>query len=139
MSEPLHAVLLTIIILYFIGYARTGRPQHLLWAAAYAGLDYLARTTGRFEAASEQERWTAREWLSWEADAITYVAKVRHARRFRTVEPAVMARFLPLAEAALALLDREPVRLIGFNILKSSAALSPSPRAAKAITIQAAA
>jgi glutathione S-transferase len=69
-------------------------------------LDYLARTTGRFEAGSEQDRWTAREWLSWEADAITYVAKVRHAKRFRTVEPAVMARFLPLAEAALALLDR---------------------------------
>jgi glutathione S-transferase len=69
-------------------------------------LDYLARTTGRFEAAGEQERWTAREWLSWEADAITYVAKLRHAKRFRAVEPAVMAHFLPLAEAALGFLDR---------------------------------
>jgi glutathione S-transferase len=69
-------------------------------------LDYLARSTGRFEAASEQERWTAREWLSWEADAITYVAKVRHAKRFRALDPAVVAHFLPLAEAALGLLDR---------------------------------
>src|ERR1700751_897156 len=29
-------------------------------------LDYLARITRRFEGASEQERWRAREWLSWE-------------------------------------------------------------------------
>ena len=34
-------------------------------------LDYLARETGRFEGASEQQRWQAREWLSWEADHIT--------------------------------------------------------------------
>ena len=33
-------------------------------------LDYLARVTGKFEGASEQDRWQAREWLSWEADAI---------------------------------------------------------------------
>src|SRR6516164_9298874 len=31
-------------------------------------LDYLARTTGHFEGRTEQERWQAREWLSWEAD-----------------------------------------------------------------------
>ena len=54
-------------------------------------LDYLARATGKFEAATEQERWTAREWLSWESDAITNIAKVRHYSRFRTVDPAVMA------------------------------------------------
>ena len=31
-------------------------------------LDYLARETGHFEGITEQERWEAREWLSWEAD-----------------------------------------------------------------------
>src|ERR1700722_17181986 len=51
-------------------------------------LDYLARTTGKFEAATEQDRWRAREWLSWENDAITNVARVRHFSRFRTVDPA---------------------------------------------------
>ena len=34
-------------------------------------LDYLARETGHFEGATEQERWEAREWLSWEADQVT--------------------------------------------------------------------
>jgi glutathione S-transferase len=68
-------------------------------------LDYLARVTGTFEAASEQERWRAREWLSWEADAITSIAKVRHFSRFRDVAPEVMAHFRPLAEAALSVLD----------------------------------
>ena len=42
----------------------------------------------RFEAATEQDRWRAREWLSWENDAITSVARVRHFGRFRTVDPA---------------------------------------------------
>ena len=69
-------------------------------------LDYLARITGHFEPASEQERWRAREWLSWEADAITNVARVRHFSRFRAVDPAVMAHFRPQAEAALGFLDR---------------------------------
>ena len=69
-------------------------------------LDYLARTTGYFEGASEQDRWTAREWLSWEADAITNVAKVRHYSRFRQVDPAVMDYFRPPAEAALTFVDR---------------------------------
>ena len=68
-------------------------------------LDYLARTTGHFEPSSEQERWRAREWLSWEADRITYVAKVRHAMRFRAVDPAVMAQFRPLADTALGFVD----------------------------------
>ncbi|MDB5374148.1 MAG: glutathione S-transferase family protein [Belnapia sp.] len=68
-------------------------------------LDYLARVTGQFEGATEQDRWTAREWLSWEADAITNVAKVRHYSRFRAVDPAVMDYFRPLAEAALARVD----------------------------------
>ncbi len=66
-------------------------------------LDYLARTTGHFAGATEQDRWTAREWLSWEADNITNVAKVRHYSRFRTVDPAVMDYFRPLAEAAIEL------------------------------------
>lgn len=68
-------------------------------------LDYLARATGHFEPATEQDRWTAREWLSWEADAIVNVARVRHFSRFREVDPAVMAHFRPLAEAALDFLD----------------------------------
>lgn len=69
-------------------------------------LDYLARATGHFEAATEQERWQAREWLSWEADAITNIAKVRHYSRFRTVDPAVMAYYRPQAEDALTFVDR---------------------------------
>ena len=68
-------------------------------------LDYLARTTGHFEGGTEQDRWTAREWLSWETDAITNVAKVRHFSRFRTVDPAVMDHFRPQAEAALTFID----------------------------------
>jgi len=69
-------------------------------------LDYLARVTGHFEGHSEQERWQAREWLSWEADAITNVARVRHLSLFRSVDPAVMAHFRPLAEAALSFVDK---------------------------------
>ena len=69
-------------------------------------LDYLARATGKFEGASEQDRWRAREWLSWEADAIQNIASVRHFSRFRTVDPAVMAHFRPLAEAALNFMDK---------------------------------
>jgi glutathione S-transferase len=68
-------------------------------------LDYLARTTGKFEGASEQDRWRAREWLAWEADAISNVAKVRHFSRFRSVDPAVMTHFRPQAEAALSFID----------------------------------
>jgi len=68
-------------------------------------LDYLARTTGAFEPAREQDRWTAREWLSWESDAITNVAKVRHYSRFRAVDPAVMDYFRPLAEQAIGFVD----------------------------------
>ncbi|MBS0240530.1 MAG: glutathione S-transferase family protein [Proteobacteria bacterium] len=69
-------------------------------------LDYLARATGQFEPGAEQDRWRAREWLSWEADSISNVAKVRHFSRFRTVDPAVMAHFRPLAEAALTFVDQ---------------------------------
>jgi glutathione S-transferase len=69
-------------------------------------LDYLARTTGRFQPDSEQDCWHAREWLSWEEDQITNIAKVRHYSRFRTVDPAVMAYFRPLAEGALSFVDR---------------------------------
>lgn len=68
-------------------------------------LDYLARATGRFEGATEQARWQAREWLSWEADAITNVARVRHYSRFRAVDPAVMDYFRALAEQALGFVD----------------------------------
>jgi glutathione S-transferase len=68
-------------------------------------LDYLARVTGHFEGASEQDRWQAREWLSWEADAIQNIARVRHFSRFRAVDAAVMAHFRPLAEEALSFMD----------------------------------
>ena len=69
-------------------------------------LDYLARATGKFDGGSEPERWRAREWLAWEADAIQNIARVRHFSRFRTVDPAVMAHLRPLAEAALDFMDQ---------------------------------
>jgi glutathione S-transferase len=69
-------------------------------------LDYLARTTGRFEPAAEQDRWRAREWLSWEADAITNIARVRHFARFRTVDPAIVGWYREGAEAALAFFNK---------------------------------
>ncbi len=69
-------------------------------------LSYLAATTGVFEGKTEQDRWTAREWLDWEADQITNVAKVRHYSRFRQVDPAVMDYFRPLAEAAIGFVDK---------------------------------
>ncbi len=69
-------------------------------------LDYLARATGHFEGADEQQGWRAREWLSWESDAITNVARVRHYSRFRSVDPAVMDYFRPAAEAALTFIDQ---------------------------------
>src|SRR5256714_7282360 len=68
-------------------------------------LDYLARETGHFEGSTEQERWQAREFLSWEADHITAVAKVRHSARFRASHPEVIAEFRPKAEAALSFVD----------------------------------
>lgn len=69
-------------------------------------LDYLARTTGRFEAKIEQDRWRAREWLSWENDAIQNIARVRHFARFRPDVPAVVAdHFRGPAEAALTFID----------------------------------
>jgi len=68
-------------------------------------LDYLARTTGHFEGRSEQQRWQAREFLSWEADHITKVALVRHSARFRKMADEVIAEFRPRAEAALSFVD----------------------------------
>jgi glutathione S-transferase len=88
------------------GQVPTLRHRGLTIVQSNVILDYLARTTGHFEPAAEQDRWRAREWLSWEADAITNVAKVRHYSRFRTVDPAVMAYSRPLAEAALSFIDR---------------------------------
>src|SRR5262249_22155754 len=69
-------------------------------------LDYLARTTGHFEGRTEQDRWQAREWLSWEADHITAVARVRHSARFRKMHDEVIAEFRPRAEAALSFVDK---------------------------------
>src|SRR5258708_39754081 len=58
-------------------------------------LDYLARETGHFEGASEQQRWQAREWLSWEADHITAAAKERHSARFHASHPQGIGEFRP--------------------------------------------
>src|SRR5438552_18494169 len=69
-------------------------------------LDYLARETGHFEGATEQERWEAREWLSWEADHITAVAKVRHSARFKGSHPEVIAEDRPQAEGGLAVMGQ---------------------------------
>ena len=70
-------------------------------------LDYLARTTSKFEGSSEQERIQAREWLSWENDAIQNVARVRHFARFRPdVDQKIVDYFRPGAEAALDFIDQ---------------------------------
>jgi glutathione S-transferase len=69
-------------------------------------LDYLARETGHFEGKTKQARWQAREWLSWEADHITAVARVRHSARFRKMHEEVIAEFRPRAEAALSFVDK---------------------------------
>jgi glutathione S-transferase len=70
-------------------------------------LDYLARTTGNFEGTTEQDRIRCREWLSWENDAITNVARVRHFARFRPDVPQVIVDyFRPGAEAALDVVDK---------------------------------
>jgi hypothetical protein len=50
--------------------------------------------------------WQAREWLSWEADHITYVAKVRHSARFPASHPETIAEFRPRAEATLSFVDK---------------------------------
>src|SRR5258707_8331954 len=67
---------------------------------------YLPRTAGKFEAATEQDRWRAREWLSWENDAITNVARVRHFARFRKVDPVIVDFFRPSGEAAVDMVDK---------------------------------
>jgi glutathione S-transferase len=70
-------------------------------------LDYLARTTGKFEGASEQDKIHCREWLSWENDAIQNVARVRHFARFRPDVPQqIVDYFRPGAEGALDFIDR---------------------------------
>ena len=88
------------------GQVPTLRHRGLTIVQSNVILDYLARTTGKFDGVTEQDRWRAREWLSWETDAISNIAKVRHFSRFRTVDPAVMAHFRPLAEAALSFMDK---------------------------------
>ncbi len=78
-------------------------------------LDYLARETGIFEGKTEQAKWQAREWLSWEADHITAVARVRHSARFRKMHDEVIAEFRPRAEAALSFVDKT-VKESGFLV-----------------------
>jgi len=69
-------------------------------------LGYLARETGHFEGRSEQAKWDARAWLSWEADHITAVARVRHSARFRKMHDELIKEFRPRAEAALSFVDK---------------------------------
>src|SRR4029077_6885004 len=69
-------------------------------------LDYLARETGHFEGRTEQARWQAREWLSWEADHITAVARGRHSALLCKMHDEVIAEFGPRAEAALSFVDQ---------------------------------
>ena len=78
-----------------------------------------ARRPGISRARTEQQRWQAREWLSWEADHITAVARVRHSARFRPMHPEVIAEYRPRAEAALSFIDktREGPRVPGRRAL----------------------
>jgi glutathione S-transferase len=94
------------LLLNRYGQVPTLRHRGLTLVQSNVILDHLARVTGHFEGGSQEERWRAREWLSWEADALTNVAKVRHFQRFRSVDPAVLAHFRELAEAALTRIDR---------------------------------
>jgi glutathione S-transferase len=55
-------------------------------------LDYLARETGQLEGRTEQQMWQAREWLSWEADHVTYVAKAKMHRLSGSIERIVNSR-----------------------------------------------
>jgi hypothetical protein len=48
MTEPLHALCLVVLIIYFLAYLQKGRTRDLLAASAAAGVDYLARTNGLF-------------------------------------------------------------------------------------------
>lgn len=88
------------------GQVPTLRHRGLTIVMSNVILDYLARTTGHFEPAAEQDRWRAREWLGWENDAITNVSRVRHFSRFRTVAPEVMEHFKGPAETALGFIDK---------------------------------
>ena len=88
------------------GQVPTLRHRGLTIVQSNVILDYLARTTGHFEGRTEQQRWQAREWLSWEADHITAVARVRHSARFRKMHDEVIAEFRPRAEAALSFVDK---------------------------------
>ena len=63
------------------GVVRSLRHRGLTILQSDVILDYLARTTGHFEGTTDQQRWQAREWLSWEVDHITAVARVRHSAR----------------------------------------------------------
>jgi glutathione S-transferase len=61
-------------------------------------LDYLARLPDISRATANRTAGKRANGFL-EADAITNVARVRHFSRFRSVDPAVMAHFRPLAEA----------------------------------------
>lgn len=48
MTEPLHVLLVVLVIFSFVSYVTSRRPAMLAAAAALAGLDYLARPNGLF-------------------------------------------------------------------------------------------
>ncbi|HEY3898351.1 MAG TPA: hypothetical protein VGM54_07045 [Chthoniobacter sp.] len=52
MTEPVHALCVVVLILFFLAYAVRGNPLCLLGAAAAGGVDYLARTNGLFTIAA---------------------------------------------------------------------------------------
>jgi ATP-dependent DNA ligase len=78
-----------------LGVVPSLRHRSLTILQSYVILDYLARETGHFGGRTEQQCWQAREWLSWEADHITFVAKARHSAEFRASHPETIAEFRP--------------------------------------------
>src|SRR3984957_12125800 len=50
-------------------------------------LSYLAQTTGYFEGKTEQDRWTAREWIDWEPDPNSHVREAVHTHPFGRAPP----------------------------------------------------
>ena len=70
-------------------------------------LQYLTQQTGQFGGSTEREKWSALEWLSWEADRHSPgVNRTRFFIRFMKPDPAIADYFHKAAEAGLAVLDQ---------------------------------
>lgn len=66
MTEPLHILLMCVVIFAFLAYLKEGRPWQLLVAAAATGADYLARANGLFvmlSLAGALALWEAGRWI----------------------------------------------------------------------------